>query len=60
MLKRILLLSLILGITSTSVISADIGNKVNEKEYPSADKVLPSNPQKPDFVIEGSVEKILI
>lgn len=57
MFKRILLLSLILGITSTSAISADIGNKVNEKEYPSADKVLPSNPQKPDFVIEGSVEK---
>lgn len=57
MLKKILLLSLILGITSTSAISADIGNKVNEKEYPSADKVLPSNPQKPDFVIEGSVEK---
>ena len=57
MLKRILLLSLILGITSTSAISADIGNKVNEREYPSADKVLPSNPQKPDFVIEGSVEK---
>ena len=57
MLKRLLLLSLILGITSTSAISADIGNKVNEKEYPSADKVLPSNPQKPDFVIEGSVEK---
>ena len=57
MLKRIFLLSLILGITSTSAISADIGNKVNEKEYPSADKVLPSNPQKPDFVIEGSVEK---
>ena len=57
MLKRILLLSLILGITSTSAISADIGNKVNEKEYPSADKVLPSNPQKPDCVIEGSVEK---
>lgn len=57
MLKRILLLSLILGITSTSAISADIGNKVNEKEYPSADKVLPSNLPKPDFVIEGSVEK---
>ena len=57
MLKRILLLSLIIGINSTYAISADIGNKVNEKEYPSADKVLPSNPQKPDFVIEGSVEK---
>lgn len=57
MFKKILLLSFILGITSTPAISADIGNKVNEKEYPTADKVLPSNPQKPDFVIEGSVEK---
>ena len=57
MLKRILLISLIIGMTSTSAICADIGNKVNDKEYPSADKVLPSNMQKPDFVIEGSVEK---
>lgn len=43
--------------TSTVAIGADIGNKVNEKEYPSADKVLPANPPKADFVIEGSVEK---
>ena len=57
MLKRILLLSLIIGMTSTVAIGADIGNKVNEKEYPSADKVLPANPPKADFVIEGSVEK---
>ena len=57
MLKRILLLSLIIGMTSTVAIGADIGNKVNEKEFPSADKVLPSNPPKADFVIEGSVEK---
>lgn len=57
MLKRILLLSLIIGMTSTVAIGADIGNKVNEKEYPSADKVLPVNPPKADFVIEGSVEK---
>ena len=57
MLKRILLISLIIGMTSTSAISADIGNKVNENEYPSADKVLPSNTSKADFVIEGSVEK---
>lgn len=57
MLKRILLLSLIIGMTSTVAIGADIGNKVNEKEYPSADKVLPANPAKADFVIEGSVEK---
>ena len=32
MLKRILLLSLIIGMTSTVAIGADIGNKVNEKE----------------------------
>lgn len=57
MLKRILLLSLIIGMTSTVAIGADSGNKVNEKEYPSADKVLPANPPKADFVIEGSVEK---
>lgn len=57
MLKRILLLSLIIVMTSTVAIGADIGNKVNEKEYPSADKVLPANPPKADFVIEGSVEK---
>lgn len=57
MLKRILLLSLIISMTSTVAIGADIGNKVNEKEYPSADKVLPANPPKADFVIEGSVEK---
>ena len=57
MLKRILLLSLIIGMTSTAAIGADIGNKVNEKEFPSADKVLPANPPKADFVIEGSVEK---
>ena len=44
-------------VTSTVTIGADIGNKVNEKEYPSADKVLPANPPKADFVIEGSVEK---
>ena len=30
---------------------------MNEKEYPSADAVLPNKPQKADFVIEGSVEK---
>ena len=42
MLKRILLLSLIIGMTSTVATGADIGNKVNEKEYPSADEVLPA------------------
>ena len=35
----------------------DIGNEVNEKEYPSADSVLPKQNAKADFIIEGSVEK---
>lgn len=57
MLKKILLLSIIIGMTTTNGFCADIGNKVNEKEYPTADKVLPAKPAQPDFVIEGSVEK---
>ena len=57
MLKKLLLLSIIIGITTTNGFCADIGNKVNENEYPTADKVLPAKPIQPDFVIEGSVEK---
>lgn len=57
MLKKLLLLSIIIGMTTTNGFCADIGNKVNENEYPTADKVLPAKPIQPDFVIEGSVEK---
>lgn len=57
MFKKIILLSLILGLTSVRVFSQDIGNTVNEKEYPSADAVLPKAQDRADFVIEGSVEK---
>ena len=57
MFKKIIALSLILGLTSTTTLAEDIGNKVNEKEYPSANAVLPSTDKKADFVIEGSVEK---
>lgn len=57
MFKKIITLSLILGLTSTTTLAEDIGNKVNEKEYPSANAVLPSTDKKADFVIEGSVEK---
>lgn len=55
MLKKIILYSLILGITSLGAFSDEIGNKLDEKEYPQANEVLPD--EKADFIIEGSVEK---
>ena len=58
MLQKIILLFLILSFTGVNAFSADdIGNKVNEKEYPPADAVLPKASDKADFIIEGSVEK---
>ena len=58
MLKKIIILSLIFSLTGINAFSADdIGNKVNEKEYPSSDAVLPKQNGNADFIIEGSVEK---
>ena len=58
LLKRIILLSLIISfININTSLAYDIGNEVNEKEYPSADAVLPQQKDKADFIIEGSVEK---
>lgn len=57
MFKKIITLSLILGLTSVNVFAEDFGNKIDEKEYPSADAVLPQKSDKADFIIEGSVEK---
>lgn len=57
MLKKIILLSLIIGLNTIKAYSQDIGNTVNEKEYPRAEAVLPKTNEKADFVIEGSVEK---
>lgn len=57
MLKKIILLSLIIGLNTVKAYSQDIGNTVNEKEYPHAEAVLPKTNEKADFVIEGSVEK---
>ena len=54
MLKKI---SLIIGLNTIKAYSQDIGNTVNEKEYPHAEAVLPKTNEKADFVIEGSVEK---
>lgn len=61
MFKKLISLCLILGISSISVSAEDlpeIGNKLNDKEYPHAEAVLPkADEQKADFIIEGSVEK---
>ena len=58
MFKKIIILCLILNFTGLNAFSADeIGNKVNEKEYPAADAVLPQKNGEADFIIEGSVEK---
>lgn len=57
MLKKIILLCLITGLTSVNAFCQDIGNEVNEKEYPAAEAVLPKKTDKADFIIEGSVEK---
>lgn len=62
MFKRILSLILILGISSTAYAAEEIaafGNKINEKEYPHAAKVLPANNAEisDKVVIEGSVQK---
>ena len=55
MIRKIVLLSIILSLSQLTAFSENIGNKVNEKEYPKAEEVLPQN--KADFIIEGSVEK---
>lgn len=58
LLKRIILFSLIISFININTSFAyDIGNEVNEKEYPSADAVLPKQNAKADFIIEGSIEK---
>lgn len=58
MFKKIIILCLILNFTGLNAFSADdIGNTVNEKEYPAADAVLPKKTGDADFIIEGSVEK---
>lgn len=57
MFKKFIILSLITSLCGLNVLAQDIGNNVNEKEYPAADSVLPKVEERADFVIEGSVEK---
>lgn len=59
MIKKFLYLALIIVLIGTVGYCSDdkVGNTINEKEYPASDAVLPSTPEKTDFIIEGSVEK---
>ncbi len=57
MLKNLVIIAFIITLTALNAQAEDIGNKVNEKEYPAAESVLPQNSSKADFIIEGSVEK---
>lgn len=57
MIKKILIISLILNLITNISFANEIGNIVDEKEYPSSESVLPKTGEKADFIIEGSVEK---
>lgn len=56
MFKKLITTALILSIIQP-VFADTIGNKVDEREYPSSESVLPLSDDKADFIIEGSVEK---
>ena len=59
MYKKLLTISILLTLCSSTAMAQDIGNTINSKEYPSSDSVLPKHPQAKteSLVIEGSVEK---
>ena len=59
MFKRLLALTLIITLTGFPALAKEnIGNDINNKEYPDSQSVLPQKSDKNNnFVIEGSVEK---
>ena len=58
MLKKILLFNIILGMSLMPVIADDeIGNKIEESEYPKSEQVLPVSTSGSEYIISGSVEK---
>ena len=58
MLKKIISLILIYSLIGFPAIAKEnIGNEINQKEYPESEAVLPKKTGNDNFVIEGSVEK---
>lgn len=56
MYKKFTAAILLLGLLNSPVFADEIGNKINDKEYPEANAVLPKKDDG-DFVIQGSVQK---
>ena len=57
MFKKIIIINILLALSVTSVMADDIGNKIEEAEYPASDKVLPVKNESSDYIISGSVQK---
>lgn len=57
MAKKILIIALIIFNFMPIAFAKDLGNKINAKEYPQSEGVLPDVQVNPDYVISGSVEK---
>lgn len=63
MYKKLFAITLLLTLFNSSAMAFDFGNKINKKEYPASDSVLPKKPETQEepktesLVIEGSVEK---
>lgn len=56
MCKKFITIILLLGLLNIPAFADEIGNKINDKEYPEANAVLPKK-ENGSFVIQGSVEK---
>ncbi len=57
MAKKLLVLFLILNMFIPFATGDEIGNVINQNEFPAGEKVLPAEMKESDFVISGSVEK---
>lgn len=54
--KKLLIVLLIL-FCQIAAYSLELGNKINSKEYPNSEMVMPNEKAKSDIIISGSVEK---
>lgn len=57
MIKKIFSIILMLNILSPVGFANEIGNTINQNEFPTSERVLPAEKSESDYVISGSVEK---
>ena len=60
MIKKIVVLSIILSLTGIATIAEEIGNVVNEKEYPSSELVLPKTKDNQQSIMAKRIQVIII